>query len=179
METESRPHEEMSEEEAKIEEESQKLFEDARKILEIDFKQADLSDIELIHLKKMAKENIIRRHQIEASSHREFYSRIFNLSWDLIIQWLNRLYSIDLTCLPQEFFRYSDPWSEYEVRDLETGETFNLRYDIVTGQSATLDEANKLVDKIKSKGHKYKLSEQIDGRLVEYIRRTRDKAHLL
>jgi len=174
METENYPRPQFEKEEwEKIIE----LFNQSKQTLEQKFEQKNLSDIELVSLRKKCIEYIRQKEKELKNPNERKYSSA-NPYFNVVIQWLYEDYGIDLGALPYKFFSYSMPYTEVIVHDLSTGENFKYRYDIIENESpAYTEDAENKEKQIKKLRHKVQVEEKIDQRLIDYISSVREKAH--
>jgi len=178
------------------------------------FRIENLSNIELVHLKRIVGETLESRDQIEDMRQRIIEEGDKNIrigksqnsdiasktETEIIMRWLDQLYGINPTQVP-DLFSHSH-FYQIKIEDKTTGDLILLRrtgleyqkYDENKKQYATvrksdiyskkdyldaLGEIDEDEERRNSLGHELKHTESHDDRLLDYINRKREEAHLM
>ncbi len=174
----------------------------------------NLSNIEIVHLKKIVSETLESRDQIEGMRQRileedeEGIKVTKNRNADIgstvqteiIIRWLDQLYGIDPVKV-RNLYRQSQ-FLQMKLDDKTSGERIILRRTGIDYQKydekkrifettkhrdifseADYDDTIVVFDKENQRretdGHETRISESHDDRLLDYINRKREEAHLM
>ena len=99
---------------------------------------------------------------------------------ETLFRWFDQLYGIDFNHLPRMVFAENIYESSRVVVDENTGEKLKFYLSDYEGDvDKMIGASRREVERLEAAGHRVKSTSQVDDRLIEYIRRKREEAHLL